>query len=110
MTKDKNIKRFSAAELEDLRAGRESHTDFTRVRSKTEAELERDIKSDVEFRDEATNWYEAAEAVMPTPKKLLSLRLDADVIDWFKRRGPGYQTRINAVLRAFVERTGKKRA
>ncbi len=79
------------------------------MRSKTEAELERDIKSDPEFRDEATDWYEAAEAVMPAPKKLLSLRLDADVVDWFKRQGPGYQTRINAVLRAFVNQAGKKR-
>jgi uncharacterized protein (DUF4415 family) len=31
----------------------------------------------------------------------LSLRLNQDVIEWFKARGPGYQTRINAVLRAF---------
>jgi uncharacterized protein (DUF4415 family) len=40
----------------------------------------------------------------------LSLRLDADVVDWFKRQGPGYQTRINSVLRAFVKQAGKKRA
>ncbi|HMN84076.1 MAG TPA: BrnA antitoxin family protein [Burkholderiaceae bacterium] len=38
----------------------------------------------------------------PAPSKtLISLRLDADVIEWFKAQGPGYQTRINAVLRAF---------
>lgn len=35
------------------------------------------------------------------PKTLISLRLDEDVIEWFKAQGPGYQTRINAVLRAF---------
>ncbi|WP_280951547.1 BrnA antitoxin family protein [Methylocella silvestris] len=40
----------------------------------------------------------------------MSLRLDADIVDWFKERGPGYQTRMNAVLRAFIERAGKKRA
>ena len=34
-------------------------------------------------------------------KTLISLRLDEDVIEWFKAQGPGYQTRINAVLRAF---------
>jgi uncharacterized protein (DUF4415 family) len=37
------------------------------------------------------------------PKKSVSLRVDADVLAWFKAQGPGYQTRINAVLRAFKE-------
>lgn len=36
-----------------------------------------------------------------SPKELISLRIDQDVIEWFKAQGPGYQTRINAVLRAF---------
>jgi len=47
---------------------------------------------------------------MPTSKKLLSLRLDSDIIDWFKGQGPGYQTRMNAVLRAFVKRAERKQA
>jgi uncharacterized protein (DUF4415 family) len=33
----------------------------------------------------------------------VSLRIDVDVLEWFKSRGNGYQTRINAVLRAFKE-------
>lgn len=37
------------------------------------------------------------------PKASISLRLDADVLEWFKSTGPGYQTRMNAVLRAFKE-------
>jgi uncharacterized protein (DUF4415 family) len=40
----------------------------------------------------------------PVPAKAaISLRVDADVLEWFKAQGPGYQTRINAVLRAFKE-------
>jgi uncharacterized protein (DUF4415 family) len=40
----------------------------------------------------------------PSPSKAaISLRVDADVLEWFKAQGPGYQTRINAVLRAFKE-------
>ena len=35
------------------------------------------------------------------PKSAISLRMDRDVLEWFKTQGPGYQTRINAVLRAF---------
>jgi len=37
------------------------------------------------------------------PKASISLRVDADVLEWFKAQGPGYQTRINAVLRAYKE-------
>ena len=37
------------------------------------------------------------------PKASISLRVDADVLDWLKAQGPGYQTRINAILRAFKE-------
>jgi len=38
----------------------------------------------------------------PVPGKTsISLRVDADVLEWYKSQGPGYQTRINAVLRAF---------
>jgi uncharacterized protein (DUF4415 family) len=37
------------------------------------------------------------------PKASVSLRLDADVLAWFKSQGPGYQTRMNAVLRAFKD-------
>ena len=37
------------------------------------------------------------------PKTSISLRVDLDVLDWFKAQGDGYQTRINAVLRAFRE-------
>jgi uncharacterized protein (DUF4415 family) len=37
------------------------------------------------------------------PKASVSLRIDADVLEWFKLSGSGYQTRMNAVLRAFKE-------
>jgi len=37
------------------------------------------------------------------PKASISLRIDADVLEWLKSQGPGYQTRINAILRAFKD-------
>ncbi len=37
------------------------------------------------------------------PKQQITLRIDADVIDWFRKQGRGYQTRINAILRAYKE-------
>ncbi|MGH6823813.1 MAG: BrnA antitoxin family protein [Methylocella sp.] len=109
MAKEKGIRTFSETELEERRARGESRTDLARVRAKTAEERERDIACDPDFSGVPEDWYKGAEAVMPTPKKLLSLRLDSDVVDWFKQQGPGYQTRINAVLRAFVQRTAKRR-
>ena len=46
----------------------------------------------------------ARKGLKSVPKKaLLSLRIDADVIEWFKKQGAGYQSRMNALLRAYME-------
>lgn len=103
-----SIKRHSAAELARRRARGESRTDLARVRAKTAAELERDIADDPDFRNVPKDWVATAEAVMPTPKRLLSLRIDDDIVEWFKLQGPGYQTRINAALRSFMQRARKR--
>ena len=39
----------------------------------------------------------------PAVKRQITLRIDADVLDWFRARGNGYQTQINAILRAYKE-------
>ena len=48
------------------------------------------------------DWAQAT-VVMPPGKSAISLRLDTDVLAWFKAQGRGYQTRINAVLRSYME-------
>lgn len=93
-------------DLEKVAPG-ESRTDMARLRRMTEAELEAKIAGDPDWKDVPTNWHLKAEAAMPSAKTLLSLRVDADVLDWFKRQGRGYQTRMNAVLRAFMEHAAK---
>ena len=63
--------------------------------------------SEIDTRDvpEVTDWSGAVRGALYRPlKRLTSLRLDADVLEWFKRGGEGYQTRINAALREYVER------
>ncbi len=55
-------------------------------------------------------FWRSTELVYPKPgKRRITLHLDTDVPDWFKAGGKGYQTRINAVLRAFMRarRAGK---
>src|ERR1700687_3480288 len=48
----------------------------------------------------------------PTAKTLLSLRVDSDVVEWFRGQGRGYQSRMNALLRAYMDahRQSRKRA
>ncbi len=110
MARDENTRKYSRVERCDMPARRRSGTDLGRVRALSEDELERQIAADPDFKDIPRNWFEAAEAVMPAPKKLLSLRIDSDVVDWFRAQGPGYQTRINAVLKAFMRESRHKRA
>ena len=109
MTNDDKTVRYSAAELSAMRARGESQTDRARILAKSEGELERDIAEDPDWQDIPRDWRKTAELIMPGPKQLLSLRLDQDVVQWFRGQGPGYQTRINAVLRAFVQEQTKRR-
>ena len=55
--------------------------------------------------DEVVKSGDWTDAVMPeqTRKTLISLRVDPEVLDFFKSQGPGYQTRINAVLQAYMQ-------
>jgi uncharacterized protein (DUF4415 family) len=48
------------------------------------------------------DFWASAEIVEPIAKQPISLRVDADVLDWFKAQGPRYQSRMNAVLRSFM--------
>jgi len=60
-----------------------------------------------DFRD--IDWSEAV-LVIPPKKKAISIRVDEDVLDFFRKQGAGYQRRINAVLRSYVQDRRKKRA
>jgi uncharacterized protein (DUF4415 family) len=79
--------------------------DVPRLRKATDAEIRR--TSPAELADLPANFWDDAEVVAPTAKRAISLRLDEDVLDWFRRSGPRYQTRMNAVLRMYVKRMRK---
>ncbi len=71
-------------------------------RNKIEEIKDKDIRyDDIPELDES--FWEAAEIECPQNKKPVTLRLDRDVLEWFKSTGKGYQTRINTVLRSYVE-------
>ena len=72
------------------------------VHAKTEEELERDIANDPDWAGIPEDWYKDA-VLVPGRKRLVSLRLDADVLTWFRAQGRLYQTKMNAVLRAYMK-------
>lgn len=53
------------------------------------------------------DWWRGAEVMAPR-KQPVTLRLDPDVLAWFREQGPGYQARINAVLRRYMETVGDR--
>ena len=60
---------------------------------------------------EITDWSGAVVGKFYRPmKEAVTVRLDADVVHWLKRDGKGYQTRLNAILRREMERSGRKAA
>lgn len=108
MQKSERIVRYTAEELEEKRRRGETETDWDRVDAITENELEEFVASDP---DEAGLEWGVPRAGAPedlvSPKKQITVRFDKDVIDWFKSQGKGYQTRMNAVLRHYMEHEKK---
>jgi uncharacterized protein (DUF4415 family) len=74
-------------------------TDWARVDAMTEEELEASIDRE----EEGEIDWSTIQAGIPGPKRQITVHLDRDLIDWFKGQGRGYQTRVNAALRGYVE-------
>jgi len=106
MRKKEHIVRSSAKEIKLRIAGGESKPDWERVKSMPQTEVER--LADEEEGPLPEGWEAGVEIGVPEPKEAVHIRLDKGVLRWFKAHGPGYQTRINAVLKAFV--TARQRA
>ncbi len=86
---ENDIKTYTLDEIRQMK----SLTDWDKLRAQGDYEGEQEFPVD----------WTRAELVTPEPKKAISLRVDPDVLDFFKSQGPGYQTRMNAVLRAWME-------
>ncbi len=81
---------------------RKAKTDRRRVDAMSEAELAAAAAADPDGLPTDAAFWKTAKLVMPERKVPVSLRLDRDVVDWFKSHGRGYQSRINAVLRSYM--------
>lgn len=103
MARKGRIVRYSAEELAEKRRRGDSRSDWARAAAMTREEIETDIASDPDEVGAALDW-ERVSIELPQPKAELHMRIDRDVLDFFRKAGRGYQTRINAVLRSYVER------
>ena len=99
-TKDENITLVSR---DDPRRGK---TDWAAVDTLTDEEIEAAIRKDPDAVPLDFDWSQAV-LVVPPKKKAISIRLDEDVLDYFKKEGAGYQRRMNAVLRSYMQQTRK---
>ncbi|MFN3583949.1 BrnA antitoxin family protein [Phenylobacterium sp.] len=82
-------------------------SDWRRVDQQSDEDIARAISADADAApvlDE--DWFRSAELALPSPKIATSIRVDSDVMNWFRSQGRGWQTRMNAVLRAYAKAQG----
>jgi uncharacterized protein (DUF4415 family) len=95
--KSESIVRYTAEEIEAMRRRGEGRTDWTM----SQEEAMRRRRADPEAPLPYEGWQETITLELPQPKEQVTLRLDRDLLRWFRAHGRGYQTRINAVLRSY---------
>jgi uncharacterized protein (DUF4415 family) len=99
--------KYTDEELAELVKREGSVTDWQKADAMTEAEIEASIAADADEADMVMDWDNAT-VEMPQPKAVLNMRIDKDILDYFRQTGKGYQTRINAVLRSYVKQQGRR--
>ena len=102
MTNGNRIVRISAEELTAKRKRDGNLTDWARVRALTDVDVEAAIAADPHEAGMVVDWNSASVS-MPERKQTMTIRLDSDVLEFYRRMGRGYQTKINAVLRSYME-------
>lgn len=85
---------------------RKGKTDWAHFDALTDEDIAKAVANDPDAAPIDIDWSDAV-LVMPARKKAISIRLDEDVLDYFKSEGDGYQRRINAVLRSYMQQKAK---
>ena len=81
-------------------------TDWDQVDALTDEQVRGAVEADPDAQPTDENFWKTATVVIPRPKETITIRLDADVLEWFRGNGKGYQTRINAILRSYMRARG----
>jgi len=80
----------------------EPSTDWERLSRMDDVEIHAAVLADPDAHPTDEDFWKTARVVSPTRKAIVTMRLDADLLEWFRRQS-GYQTRINAILRAYMK-------
>jgi uncharacterized protein (DUF4415 family) len=87
-----------------LKSRHRGKTDWGRVDAMTDRAIENAVKSDPDAAPILDKeWFRSAKLILPERKVPISLRMDREVVEWFKAHGRRYQSRMNAVLKAYVQ-------
>jgi uncharacterized protein (DUF4415 family) len=98
MTKSKIVS-YTSEELRQM----PDESDWARAAAMTDEEIAAAVASDPDEAGLDEEWMKNAIVTHPNQKKRVFTRLDAYVVNYFKREGRGYQNRMNAVLKAYVD-------
>ena len=106
MQENERIVRYTADAIDEMLRRGESQSDYARLDAMTEEELE----ASIDHAEEGEIDWDSIQVGIPGPKQQLTVRFDVDIVEWFKAQGAGYQTRMNAVLRSYVDAQKKQAA
>jgi len=93
--------RITRDTLEEARRMKDE-TDYARLDAMTDEDIAKAVAEDPDAAPLDIDWTKAR-LVLPPGKENVTLRVDRDVLDWFRSTGKGFHTRMNAVLRAYME-------
>jgi uncharacterized protein (DUF4415 family) len=102
MRKKSNIVRYTTEQIKAKIAAGEDRTDWAKVDAASASDLDASIRADPDDVVGEPDWTQAVMGI-PQPKEHINIRIDHDVLEWFKANGRGYQTLMNNVLRAYVQ-------
>jgi uncharacterized protein (DUF4415 family) len=102
MTQSTSSRRERRPEMKKSTTSRKSRTDWARLDAMKDKDI--DLSDSPEIPPKMFARAAVRKGLKPAPRKeQLTLRIDSDVLAWFRRQGQGYQTKINALLRAYME-------
>ena len=108
MRKKSDSVRYTAKQIKAKIARGEDRTNWDKIDAMTGTKLEASIRADVDDVQSEPDWTQAIVGI-PAPKEHINIRIDHDVLQWFRSNGKGYQTMMNNVLRAFVQTRQQRR-
>jgi len=100
--KDAHGGKPSARARKNQEAKSATRTDWDRLRVASDSEIRAGIDADADVHATDEAFWHSAKVVWPASKQLVTMRLDADLLEWL-RQERGYQTRINAILRSYMD-------